>query len=240
MAMMAAAAVLAVPAALTSSGREGALRRSWRPQAHLARRSLAVRASIPQASEEVVSQEISSASRREVLALAAAALAASTFAGEAFAAKGPKGYNVWRDAQDGYQFLYPFGWQEVAVKGQDVAFKDVIEPLESVSVNIIATKTDNIEDLGAPDKVAATLVDQVLTSSNQKAKLLKANERSLNGKQYYTFEFESKAPSFTRHAISTVTINNGKFYTITTGANSRRWDKMEEKLKTIVNSFELL
>lgn len=38
-----------------------------------------------------------------------------------------------KDTQDGYGFLYPFGWQEIAVDGQDVVFKDVIEPLESVS-----------------------------------------------------------------------------------------------------------
>jgi photosystem II oxygen-evolving enhancer protein 2 len=43
--------------------------------------------------------------------------------------------------------------QEVAVKGQDVAFKDVIEPLESVSVSIIKTDKDSLQDLGSADQV---------------------------------------------------------------------------------------
>lgn len=31
---------------------------------------------------------------------------------------GPKGFVPLRDSQDGYSFLYPFGWQEVTVDGQ--------------------------------------------------------------------------------------------------------------------------
>ncbi|KAG9152207.1 hypothetical protein Leryth_016402 [Lithospermum erythrorhizon] len=34
-------------------------------------------------------------------------------------------------------------------------------------------------------------------------------------------------------------IDSGKFYTLTTGANERRWDKMKERLQTVVDSFEI-
>jgi hypothetical protein len=47
--------------------------------------------------------------------------------------------------------------QEVAVKGQDIAFKDVIEPLESVSVSIIKTDKASLEELGSPDEVQPLL-----------------------------------------------------------------------------------
>ena len=43
--------------------------------------------------------------------------------------------------------------QEVQVKGQDVVFKDVIEPLESVSVNIIKTDKTSLAELGSPQEV---------------------------------------------------------------------------------------
>lgn len=33
-------------------------------------------------------------------------------------AAAPKGFVPVKDAQDGYAFLYPFGWQEVSVDGQ--------------------------------------------------------------------------------------------------------------------------
>lgn len=49
----------------------------------------------------------------------------------------PKGFVELKDPQDGYQFLYPFGWQEINIDGQDVVLKDVIEPLESVSVSLV-------------------------------------------------------------------------------------------------------
>ena len=39
------------------------------------------------------------------------------------------------------------------MKGQDVAFKDVIEPLESVSVSIIKTDKTTLAELGTADEV---------------------------------------------------------------------------------------
>lgn len=43
--------------------------------------------------------------------------------------------------------------QEVVIQGQDKVFKDVIEPLESVSVNMVATTKQDIRDLGNPQEV---------------------------------------------------------------------------------------
>ena len=58
-----------------------------------------------------------------------------------------------KDPQDGYSFVYPFGWQEVAVKGQDIVYKDVIEPLESVSVSITQTDKADVTEFGSPAEV---------------------------------------------------------------------------------------
>lgn len=60
----------------------------------------------------------------------------------------PKGFTSVEDAQDAYKFLYPFGWQEVAVLGADVVYKDVVEPLESVSVTLTATDKNDITEFG--------------------------------------------------------------------------------------------
>lgn len=64
-----------------------------------------------------------------------------------------KEFTPVKDSQDGYSFVYPFGWQEVAVKGQDVVYKDVIEPLESVSVSITKTDKANVSEFGSPAEV---------------------------------------------------------------------------------------
>lgn len=37
-------------------------------------------------------------------------------------------------------------------------------------------------------------------------------QHDVDGKAYYTFEFIAKAPNFTRHALSTVSIGNGMVY----------------------------
>eukprot|EP00850_Spirogloea_muscicola_P003744 SM000015S01244 [mRNA] locus=s15:710195:711901:- [translate_table: standard] len=199
-------------------------------------------------------------SRQLLLALTAAAAAAAAGAATPFAASAatvPKGFSVNQDTTDGYAFLYPFGWQEVSVKGQDVVYKDVIEPLENVSVNIIKTESGSLRDLGPPEQVAKALVERVLTGPTQKPQIVSAKEilpvvlrpismtfcmdlafqRETDGKVYYTFEFTSQAPNYKRHALGTIAIAQGKFYTLTTGANERRWPKMQDKLNVVANSF---
>ncbi|WVZ06889.1 hypothetical protein V8G54_020235 [Vigna mungo] len=146
----------------------------------------------------------------------------------AFAAENKKGFLSVLDKKDGYSFLYPFGWQEVVIEGQDKVFKDVIEPLENVSVNVIPTGKQDITEFGSPQEVAETLIKKVLAPSNQKTKIIEAKEQDVEGKKYYQFEFIAKAPNYTR-----------KFYTLTTGANERRWEKMKERLQTVIESFKI-
>ncbi|GIL70032.1 hypothetical protein Vretifemale_880 [Volvox reticuliferus] len=176
--------------------------------------------------------------RREFLQAASAAVLLS--ASPAFAAKAPKGYNPVEDLQDAYKFLYPFGWQEVAVKGADVVYKDVVEPLESVSVTLTATDKNDITEFGDLDTVAETLAKDVLTAPGTEVKLVSTSQRELKGHNYYEIEFTATNPRYTRHQLAVVACNNGTFYTLTTGANERRWDKMKEKLQTTVRSFQLL
>ncbi|GAB2298106.1 phycocyanin alpha-subunit phycocyanobilin lyase [Dionaea muscipula] len=156
-----------------------------------------------------------------------------------FAAETKKGFLPVTDKKDGYSFIYPFGWQEVVIEGQDKVFKDVIEPLESVSVNMFPTSKQDIREFGSPQEVAETLIKKVLAPPTQRTKLIEAKEQDIEGKAYYTFEYTAQAPNFTRHALNAICINNGKFYTLTTGANERRWNKMKDRLFTIVDSFRV-
>ncbi|XP_078429440.1 psbP-like protein 1 [Wolffia australiana] len=181
------------------------------------------------------------AGRRQVIAIASAAAynILSQTNSSVFAIEAKKGYQAVLDKKDGYEFLYPFGWQEVVVEGQDKVFKDVIEPLESVSVNMVVTGKEDVKELGSPQEVAEALVRKVLAPSNQKTKVIGASEHQVEGKNYYSFEFVAQAPNFTRHALGVITIGNGKFYTLTTGANERRWGKMKEKLQGVIDSFKI-
>jgi photosystem II oxygen-evolving enhancer protein 2 len=54
---------------------------------------------------------------------------------------------------------------------------------------------------------------------------------------YYQFEFVTKTKSYERHALTVVTITQGKFYTLTTGASEKRWSKIKDRLAATVGSF---
>ncbi|XP_019199977.1 PREDICTED: psbP-like protein 1, chloroplastic isoform X2 [Ipomoea nil] len=116
--------------------------------------------------------------RRQVLALGAiiCPLLISMQTKTSFAAESKKGFLPVTDKKDGYSFVYPFGWQEVVVEGQDKVFKDVIEPLESVSVNVFPTTKQDIRDFGSAQEVAETLITKVLASPSQKTKLIEVKE----------------------------------------------------------------
>lgn len=49
--------------------------------------------------------------------------------------------------------------QEVVIEGQDKVFKDVIEPLENVSVNLFPTNKQDIRDFGPPQEVSLVLLN---------------------------------------------------------------------------------
>uniref|UniRef100_A0A0E0IGV9 PsbP C-terminal domain-containing protein n=1 Tax=Oryza nivara TaxID=4536 RepID=A0A0E0IGV9_ORYNI len=218
-----------IPAHVLSAGddAEGA----FRTQSYLRFVSLLLRQSIKREAEE--------RSRRRMLLAAGAAMFLSWPNPAAYAAEAKKGFLPVTDKKDGYSFLYPFGWQEVVVQGQDKVYKDVIEPLESVSVNTIPTSKQDIRELGPPDQVAEALIRKVLAAPTQKTKLMEAKENDVDGRTYYTFEFTAQAPNFTRHALGAIAIANGKFYTLTTGANERRWEKIKDRLHTVVDSFKI-
>ncbi|XP_010554599.1 PREDICTED: psbP-like protein 1, chloroplastic [Tarenaya hassleriana] len=180
-------------------------------------------------------------SRRQIMSFGVIAPCISLLseAQPSFAAETKKGFIAVYDKKDGYSFLYPFGWQEVAIAGQDKVFKDVIEPLESVSVNLFPTNKQTIKEFGPPQQVAETLIKKVLAPMNQKTNLIEASEHDVDGKTYYQFEFTAQARNYTRHALSAITVSDGKFYTLTTGANERRWEKMKERLHAVVDSFKI-
>merc|ERR1711871_978117 len=128
--------------------------------------------------------------------------------------------------QKGYAFLYPFGWQEVSVDGEEVVYKDVIEPLESVSLSVTPAPDgkESITDFGSLDSVSDTFISKVLTAPGQPYKITGTKEREQGGTTFYTMEYEVQA----------------KNYSLTTGANMRRYRKMEDRLRTVVNSFQFI
>ncbi|KAJ6987039.1 hypothetical protein NC653_020304 [Populus alba x Populus x berolinensis] len=94
--------------------------------------------------------------------------------------------------EDGYSFLFPFGWQEVVIEGQD-------KVLESVGVNMSPTVKQDLRDNGPPQQVAETLIKKVSATSRGKRGLLKKEQladiycaimvqHDADGKVYYAID----------------------------------------------------
>lgn len=104
------------------------------------------------------------------------------------------------------------------------------------------TSTDktSIDDFGSPAEVAQTLATSVLTPASQEVKVLSVSRSVVDGRAYVDFEFAAKSPAYLRHALARVTVANGKFYTLTTGANElRRWGRVKDTLGKVVGSFKV-
>ena len=114
---------------------------------------------------------------RRAMLSAGAALAAGATVGVA-PASAAGGYVPVKDLQDNYEFLYPQGWEEVRVQGQDKVFKDLIEPLESVSVTVLPTQTEKLTDLGDAKTVAPQFIDKVRSGARRAAR---GEERGYGG-----------------------------------------------------------
>lgn len=92
------------------------------------------------------------------------------------------------DLQDSYKFLYPFGWQEVAVSGADVVYKDVVEPLESVSVTLTATDKNDITEFGDLQTVSGRQCDgggPAWSASRNSTSTVSSNCSSSAGSDYH-------------------------------------------------------
>jgi len=189
--------------------------------------------------EAVASSTTTTTTRREHAVAMACASAAMTMT-MARPALAISGMNATKDTREGYEFLYPVGWQEISVDGQQAVYKDIIEPLESAALNVYPTQRESVREIGTPDEVAKTLVGKALTAPGAQGKVLATSERTdKDGHLYYQFEFVTRTKSYERHALTVVTVTQGKFYTLTTGSSEKRWNKMKERLAATVGSFKV-
>ncbi|KAF8396732.1 hypothetical protein HHK36_018362 [Tetracentron sinense] len=178
--------------------------------------------------------------KRRPMLLGVGALAASLFpASSVFAAEVPENYQAFVDLSDGYSYYYPSDWRDFDFRGHDSAFKDRYLPLQNVRVSFIPTDKSDIRDLGPMEEVIFRLVRHVYSAPTQRANVFDMQERTVDGKNYYTFEYELASPNFSRTAFATIAISNGRYYTLIVGANERRWRRVRNQLKVVADSFKV-
>eukprot|EP00439_Symbiodinium_sp_Y106_P001179 s419_g1.t1 len=59
-------------------------------------------------------------------------------------------FETWVDSNQGYEFKFPTGPQKSTLKGYDVFYRDILEPLEYIGVKIVGTQRNSLDDVGTP------------------------------------------------------------------------------------------
>ncbi|XP_058006815.1 photosynthetic NDH subunit of lumenal location 1, chloroplastic-like [Hevea brasiliensis] len=138
------------------------------------------------------------------------------------------------------------------IRGHDSTFKDRVLQLQNVRVRFIPTDKKDIHDLGPMEQVISDLVKHVYAAPNQRPTIIDVEERSVDGKNYYTFKYELTSPNYSSTSFATIAIGNdwanctwmpfctGRYYTLIVEANERRWKRVRNKLKLVADSFKML
>ncbi|KAG0551658.1 hypothetical protein BDA96_01G441900 [Sorghum bicolor] len=196
--------------------------------------------SVVAASSKEGSLNDSKVTKRRLALFGAGALATGLLkTGSAFAEEVPKNYKSYVDAKDGYSYLYPAEWRDFDFLGHDSAFKDKNFALQCVRVGFIPTEKTDVRDLGPMDEAIFNLVNNVYAAPNQIPSVYDMQERTVDGKNYWTFEYDLEAPGYGVSAFATVAIGNGRYYTLIVTANERRWSRLRNKLKVVADSFKI-
>ncbi|XP_057424823.1 photosynthetic NDH subunit of lumenal location 1, chloroplastic [Lotus japonicus] len=157
-----------------------------------------------------------------------------------FAEEIPDRYRAFVDYSDGYSYVYPSDWKEFDFRAHDSAFKDRYLQLQNVRVRFLPTEKKDIRDMGPIEEVVPNLVKHKYSTPTQISTIYDMQEKNIDGKHYYTFEYVLTSPNFSSASFTTVAIGNGRYYTLIVGANERRWKRVRNQLKVVADSFRLL
>jgi len=196
--------------------------------------------SVVNASSSEASSDEKKVTKRRLALLGAGALSTVLLnSSSAYAEEVPKNYRSYVDANDGYSYLYPADWRDFDFLGHDSAFKDRNVQLQSVRVAFVPTQKTDIRDLGPMDEAIFNLVNEVYAAPNQIPTIYEMQERTVDGRNYWTFEYDLEAPGYGVSAFATLAIGNGRYYTLIVTANERRWSRLRNKLEVVADSFKI-
>ncbi|QDZ40926.1 photosystem II oxygen evolving complex protein PsbP [Euhalothece natronophila Z-M001] len=164
-----------------------------------------------------------------------------------FGCSGPTtGLQSYTNGKQGYEFLYPNGWQQVQVDnntaGVDVVFRDLVEQSENVSVVINeVAEGRTLSDLGTPLEVGQRLKNTLAPpNSERQGELIRAGELEKEGQTYYILEYEVTFPDQRkRHNMASVAVSRGKLFTLNISTPQSRWESLSDRFTNMANSFEV-
>ncbi len=156
------------------------------------------------------------------------------------------GLQGYTNSTQGYEFLYPNGWQEVKVDnntaGVDVVFRDLVEQTENVSVVVSdVAEGRELKDIGTPTQVGQRLQSTIAPpDSEREGELIRADELEKEGETYYLLEFQVTFPDHSqRHNVASVAVSRGKLFTLNVSTPQRDWNRRSNQFNAIADSFKV-
>ncbi|KAJ4845195.1 hypothetical protein Tsubulata_050712 [Turnera subulata] len=120
----------------------------------------------------------------------------------------PKGFEAFVDLEDGYSYYHPLNWVDFDFLGHDSAFKDRVFSIHNCRVRFRPTKMKDIKDLGPIDEVVYNLLNHVYNAVTQIPTVYNVEERNIDGRNYYFFEYRFTSPNYSSCSFANITIAN--------------------------------
>jgi len=163
-------------------------------------------------------------------------------------------YERFKDTNEGVEFTYPTGLQRSENPKFKIFLRDVIEPLESVGLEVIDTKRTSLDDIGDAKTVAAKLLDEVVPKGAPKeiisaeTKFDKFTKRRYDIIEYaFQWKFDPSVRNmmggrarYQLHNKALITVANRRQYLVVASAEEQNWPVRGDQLTLALDTFGLL
>eukprot|EP00403_Amphidinium_massartii_P008263 CAMPEP_0178423176 /NCGR_PEP_ID=MMETSP0689_2-20121128/27554_1 /TAXON_ID=160604 /ORGANISM="Amphidinium massartii, Strain CS-259" /LENGTH=238 /DNA_ID=CAMNT_0020044763 /DNA_START=96 /DNA_END=812 /DNA_ORIENTATION=- len=101
-------------------------------------------------------------------------------------------FETYTDLNKGFEFIYPTGLQKSAdssTKFYDVFLRDILQPLEGVSVKVTETSRNNLKEIGELKEIGIKLMDDSVPPQAPREFLGATMRKDRQGREYAVFEW---------------------------------------------------
>jgi len=161
-------------------------------------------------------------------------------------------FETWVDSNQGYEFKFPTGPQKSTLKGYDVFYRDILEPLEYIGVKIVGTQRNSLDDVGTPQEVAEKLLKDVVPEGAPQEIISATSKKDEIGHRIdiieyaYQWKFDDamarqlRRKKFQLHCKAAVVVARKKQFVLTIASEENRWPIRGDDYMIAIDSFKLI
>ncbi|GLJ13739.1 hypothetical protein SUGI_0219250, partial [Cryptomeria japonica] len=157
-----------------------------------------------------------------------------------------------------YQFILPSTWKRVRVANilsgnycqpkcaepwVEAKFEDAnqgtVQVVASPLIRLTNKPNAQIEEIGNPEKLIASLGPFVTGNSYDPDELVESNVERHDDQTYYSYTLETPYALTGTHNLAKATAKGNTVVLFVVSANDKQWPKSEKILRSIVNSFQI-